>query len=250
MKATLLILFLIFCLCPGVCLYAQEEEPVIEPLTEAGEDLDLYGVLELFRESENLEAFEQALNDPTNEVNNLDLDENGEVDYIRVIEYMEGNTHVVVLQVLLGENEYQDVATIEIEDKGEGEYIMQIIGNEEIYGEGYSIEPNPEPAEESSVVVIGNIPIVRLMFAPGYTPWRSPWYWAHYPGWWKPWKPLPRELHRSRVLRFHRPIYRPATVRRSIRGLHIYKPHLKASPKAIKIRKPRVKKKPPKKKKD
>jgi len=31
--------------------------------TNAGEDLDLYGVLDLFAEAENLEEFEKALND-------------------------------------------------------------------------------------------------------------------------------------------------------------------------------------------
>lgn len=249
MKTTPFFLFLILCLFPGMCLYAQGREAVQDTMTEVGEDLDLYGVLELFRRAENMEAFEQALNDPRNEVNNLDLDENGEVDYIRVIEHAEEKTHLVVLQTSLGENEYHDVAVIEIEETGDGEYTLQIIGNEDIYGDGYCIEPDPDPEDKSSAVVIYKIPAVRLMFAPGYRPWRSPWYWRHYPRYWKPWKPVAATIHRTRVMRYHRPLFRPAPVRRSARGLIIYRPHLKSSPKAVKIHKPPVKKKPPKKKK-
>ena len=249
MKIKSLLLIFGVCLLPCIGLCAQSDVTVVTPLTEAGEDLDLYGVLELFQEAEDLEAFEKALNDPNSEVNNLDLDENGEVDYIRVEEYVEGDTHVLVLQVPLGENEYQDVATIEIEKKGETEYTLQAVGNEEIYGENYMIEPNPEPAGGSTAIVIVTLPIVRLVFRPGYQPYRSPWRWHRYPGWWKPWKPVPRSIHRTRVIRFHRHLWRPAKVRHSIHSHNIYMTKKKVSPKATKIKKKPPKKKPTKKKK-
>lgn len=137
-KLCFLALVLVFGFLCGVCLYAQEETAQV---SEAREDLDLRGVLELFRVAENLEAFEKTLNLEANEVNNLDLDGNEEVDYIRLEEHVEGNAHIVVLQVPLGENDYQDVATIEIERLAENDYTLQIIGNEELYGENYIIEP-------------------------------------------------------------------------------------------------------------
>ncbi len=62
---------------------AQEEITVVAPTSEAAEGLDLKAVSELFKDSENLEEFEKALNDPEVGINNLDLDENGEVDFIR-----------------------------------------------------------------------------------------------------------------------------------------------------------------------
>jgi hypothetical protein len=147
MRAKWLVLIFVLGFLPGAILYAQEETP---PLTEAGEDLDLYGVLELFLVAEDLESFEKALNDPKSEVNNLDLDGNEEVDYVRVEEHVEGNTHVIVLQVPLGENDYQDMATIEIEKLDNGEYTLQAVGNEEIYGENFIVEPNPEGSSTSS----------------------------------------------------------------------------------------------------
>ncbi len=150
MRGKLLFLILIFSLLPGANLLAQSGGAEATPATEAGEDLDLYGVLELFIVAEDLEAFEKALNDPKSEVNNLDLDGNGEVDYIRVEEHVEGNTHVIVLQVPLGENDYQDMATIEVEKLANEEYTLQAVGNEEIYGANYIVEPNPEGSPTSA----------------------------------------------------------------------------------------------------
>lgn len=150
MRGRLLLLILIFCLFLGTNLLAQGEGAEATPATEAGEDLDLYGVLELFLVAENLEAFEKALNDPKSEVNNLDLDGNEEVDYIRVEEHIEGNTHVIVLQVPLGENDYQDMATIEVEKLDNEDYTLQAVGNEEIYGENFIVEPSPDGSPTSS----------------------------------------------------------------------------------------------------
>jgi hypothetical protein len=80
-------------------LLAQDAEPA----TEAAEDLDLYGVAELLKESESIEDFEKRLNQESNEVNNLDLNSDDQVDYITVVEEVEGDTHVAILRVPLGE---------------------------------------------------------------------------------------------------------------------------------------------------
>jgi hypothetical protein len=92
-------------------LHAQDTEPA----TEAAKGLDLYGVAELLRESESIEDFEKRLNQESNGVNNLDLNGDDQVDYITVYEEAEGDTHVAILRVPLGENEYQDVASVDLE---------------------------------------------------------------------------------------------------------------------------------------
>ena len=78
-----------------------------------GDQLDLYGVLDLFKNTDNLEEFEKKLNSEDNEVNNLDLNNDDKIDYIRVVDYKEGNGHAIVLQVPINETESQDVAVIE-----------------------------------------------------------------------------------------------------------------------------------------
>ena len=81
-------------------------------------------------------------------VNNLDLNEDGETDYIRVVDNMDGDAHALVLQAVLSETESQDVAVIEIEKQGAEAAILQIVGDADIYGEQTIAEPFAEEASE------------------------------------------------------------------------------------------------------
>ncbi len=45
-----------------------------------------------------MEDFENKLNDKANEVNNLDLNSDDQVDYIGIVEEVEGDTHVLILR--------------------------------------------------------------------------------------------------------------------------------------------------------
>jgi len=204
--------------------FAQDDETAITPLTEAGENLDLQAVMELFMDSESVEDFEKALNDSTNEINNLDLNENGEVDYIRVVEHVDGDSHVLVLQVPLAENEYQDVATINIE-KNDDKYVIQAAGDTEIYGEDYYVEPVPEEEAQANTTIV----VVNVMYGVGYSPWISPYRWRVYPVWWRPWRPHPVSVYRSRVVRHHRHAYRHTRHRSTVRAHNTYKTHRKTS---------------------
>ena len=55
-----------------VAILAQTGGTAINADSDAATGLDLYAVAELFKDSENLEKFEQALNDPARGLNNLD----------------------------------------------------------------------------------------------------------------------------------------------------------------------------------
>jgi hypothetical protein len=213
----MIVLFII----PCHNLYSQDDVTVIVPTTEAGENLDLQAVMELFKEAETIEDFEKALNDSSNEVNNLDLNEDGEVDYIRIVEYVEGDAHVLVLQVPLAENEYQDVATINIEKNNE-DWVLQAVGDPDLYGEDYYVEPEPEVEVQTTTVVV-------VMFGVGYSPWISPWHWHYYPHWWRPWRPHPISVYRSRVVRHHRAHFRHTRHRSTLRSHNTYKSHRKTS---------------------
>ncbi len=58
-----------------------------DPVEEVpGDNFSLEGALELFKKSASPQEFEQLLNSPDSKVNNLDLNGDGEIDYIRVIE--------------------------------------------------------------------------------------------------------------------------------------------------------------------
>ncbi|KAA3611383.1 MAG: hypothetical protein DWQ05_20665 [Calditrichaeota bacterium] len=175
-------------------ILAQDDVTIIAPTSEAAEGLDLTAVSELFKDTESLEEFEKQLNDPETEINNLDLDDNGEVDYIRIVEDVVDDTHIIILQVPLGEDEFQDVATIEVEKNGEEDYNLQVRGNEEIYGPDYYIAP--------AHVHIHAWPIIPWIYRPVYRPYRSTFYFGFYPRWWRPYRPVTVNVYRTRTVRY------------------------------------------------
>ncbi|MCA9735429.1 hypothetical protein KC799_25050 [candidate division KSB1 bacterium] len=186
-------------------LYAQENVTIVAPTSEAAEGLDLTAVSELFKDAKDLEEFEKRLNDPETGINNLDLDENGEVDYIRIVEEVAEDTHIIILQVPLGENEFQDVATIEVEKADDDNYNMQVRGNEVIYGPDYYVTP--------TVVHIHVWPIIPWIYRPVYRPYRSVFYWGFYPTWWRPYHPVTVHVYRTRTV--HYTTHRTFTVRKT-----------------------------------
>lgn len=189
-SVSVFLLMLCFCLAN-----AQAEVTIVAPTSEAAEGLDLHAVGELFKVSNNLEEFEKALNDPETGINNLDLDDNGDVDFVRVVEEFNDDTHVIILQAVLGDDQFQDVATIDIEKaEGDDAYNMQIHGNDEIYGAHYYVAPTQ--------VHIHAWPIISWIYRPAYRPYRSAFYFGFYPRWWRPFRPLTVGVYRTRTVRF------------------------------------------------
>lgn len=226
MKKASLILFTALL---GTFSFAQESDSTgLE-----GDNLDLNGVLELFKESKDVEDFEKKLNTESNGVNNLDLNEDGEVDYIRVVDYADSNTHSLVLQVPVTESESQDIAVIEMEEVEEEKVNLQVIGDSDLYGEEYMLEPADEK-NASIVVNVNSWRPVRHLYGPRYVAWNSPYRWGYYPKWHQPWKRVAWRVYRPRVIRYHRSYYRFTTVRRchrahrNYRAHHVHSPHFHA----------------------
>ncbi len=221
MKAkSVLLLSLFVVIFSSTTSFAQSDS-----LGMLGDQLDLYGVLDLFKNSDNLEEFEKKLNSEDNEVNNLDLNNDDKIDYIRVIDYKEGNGHAIVLQVPINETEAQDVAVIELDNTADGEAHVQIVGDEDLYGKDYIVEPLEEKQKttvSNNTTVVVNVWAwrpVRYFYGPSYRVWVSPWRWSYYPVWWRPWRPVGWHVYHPRVVRY-RPYGRVVVVRRNPR---IYK---------------------------
>src|SRR5690349_5117265 len=83
-----------------------------------GDQFNLYGALEAFKRSNSPEAFERMLNQEGNNINNLDLNDDGEIDYIRVINRKDNDVQLFILQVPVTQKENQDIAVIELERTG------------------------------------------------------------------------------------------------------------------------------------
>ncbi|MEZ4997449.1 MAG: hypothetical protein R2758_08315 [Bacteroidales bacterium] len=172
-----------------------------------GDNLNLYAVMKLFQESETLEAFERSLNDEDSRINNLDLNNDGYVDYLTVTDYPNGDVHTIVMRSVLDRNEYQDVAVFTVEKLRNGEVQIQLIGDEALYGRNYIVEPiyaeTPNPGYRGRTVQRENVtvvtttyyevaawPMISFIYSPRYVVWRSNWYWGYYPVYYRPWRPL------------------------------------------------------------
>ena len=152
-------------------------------------NLDLKAVSTVFGESRNLEEFEQKLNDYDSGISNLDLNNDGQVDYLRVIENNEKNVHVVVIQAVLDKDIYQDVASIVVEKDRDNVTTVQVIGDPYIYGDNYIIEP----------AYVYTPSIFSFFWGSSYFSWRSPYYWGYYPNYYHYRRPFELNVYLSNV---------------------------------------------------
>lgn len=210
-----------------------------------GDHFSLEAALDLFKRSKDLESFELALNQADSKVNNLDLDSNGEVDYIRVVDNAGGQVHAIVLQVSLGKEEAQDVAVIQLERTGEATAMVQIMGAEDLYGPNVIVEPYEEksgnmkgPGGPSAPdappfmrvwVNVWGWPCVNWIYGPSYVMWISPWYWDYYPRWWRPWRPYGYHTYWGWHRHYH-PWYHYVNTCRVQQANALYQPRATHSP--------------------
>ena len=196
--------FLIISILAAIAAVATAKMPQDYPeeyLGLPGDNFNLYAVMKLFQESETLEGFERSLNDENSRINNLDLNNDNYIDYIKVIDYPDGDDHTIVLQAVLDRNESQDVAVFTVQRFRDGTVQIQLVGDEALYGRNYIIEPyyaetpNPGYTGKARTVVrttyveVSAWPVVRYIYMPNYVVWRSSWYWGYYPVYWRPWRP-------------------------------------------------------------
>ena len=105
----------------------------------ADKGLDLRAVGEVLKKAKDAADFERLLNSADSQVNNLDLNEDGQVDYIKVTEFGDEKVKGFSLTTELGPDDVQEIATIKIEKKPDSkeEAEVQYHGNPNIYGNGY-----------------------------------------------------------------------------------------------------------------
>jgi hypothetical protein len=176
-----------------------EKEPKLLGLP--GDDLDLYAVMDLFQKSKTIEDFEKSLNEEKTGINNLDLNEDKKVDFIKVETKKEGDNFKFILQDPVSETKTQNVAVIEVNKDKEQKVSLQVIGDKALYGEGFVIKPSskktqgvtPNPAytganpvketvpSTTTTVIVETVPIVQYVYSPAYVPYYPPYYYGYYP---------------------------------------------------------------------
>lgn len=224
------LLFLILCL--PLLLHAKEDNTLKEQIS-------LEGLLDLCRKASNPEELEKSLNDSGSAIHNIDLNDDGNIDYLNVEEAVEENIHMLFIRSEVNNNEFQDIAVIEVEKAGESLAYVRAVADSALFGEELAIEPKDEKELNSGgkggpyfmevpvKLLRANCwswPMVRALYLPGYRPWMSPWRLKRLPPWYKPWKPMPPAVFRPRLLP-PMAYYKPFPYRRAALAHKLYKMH-------------------------
>lgn len=173
--------------CITTQIQAQNNTQINAMNSEISTNLDLKAVASQFGESQNLEDFEMRLNDPKLQLSNLDLNNDNQVDYLRVVESVENRNHLILIQAVIDRDVYQDVATINVEKNNYNSINIQIIGNRNLYGSNYIYKP-----------VYYRPPILLSLFwNSNYRPYYSNWRWNYYPKHYYSWNSRPYYKYHS-----------------------------------------------------
>lgn len=141
--------------------------------------LDLNAVAAAFAESNSVREFEQILNSSRYMINNLDLNRDGWIDYIRVIETSRGYYHTLLLQACVAPGMFQDIATLVAERRPDVLYV-EVIGDPYLYGYNYIVRP----------VFVRRPPMWNVYGHATYAVWSSPYYYGYYPSYYTQPKPV------------------------------------------------------------
>jgi len=211
---TKLINTVLFSLLIAGKIFAQDVTTVRANSSDISDNLDLQAVASIFGDSRDLEDFEHRLNDPDAQISNLDLNNDNRVDYLRVIEVTEKNTHVIILQSVLAVDTYQDVATIEVERDRNNNVTVQVVGDSYIYGNNYIYEP----------VYVTQPAMFNVFWVSSYRPYYSPWYYGYYPtyySYWAPYTPYRYRYHVHNHINYNNS-YNYVNTGRSTRAQNLY----------------------------
>jgi hypothetical protein len=144
----------------------------VQTMVSASDGLNLKAVGELLKKAETAEQFETLLNSSKEGVNNLDLNEDGKADYIKVSEFGDEKVKGFSLTTEPAAGEVQELATIEIEKVSDSDARMQVHGNEQMYGNNHY--------HHSSFGMMDML-ILGYIFRP-HTMFASPYGYGNYPG--------------------------------------------------------------------
>ena len=147
----------------------------ITSAVNSADGLDFQLVGGLFQDGtvQDANSLEQELNKDGG-INNLDLNGDGDIDFINVSEN-EGNATAKSFDLTAGEgDESTYLGTVEVEKGADGTYNIHMNGSEEVYGSDYQYSSNYRPS-------VGQMLFYSWLFSPRPRYYHSPYYRGHYP---------------------------------------------------------------------
>jgi hypothetical protein len=155
---------------------------------KVAEGLDLSQLPELVSEAEDAEELEQLLN--TADINNLDLNDDDQIDYLNVEEYREGADRGFLLYTQEKDAPRTELAQVLISQQSETADVV-VKGNPDYYG---------NQSQYRSSFPLGQILLAGWLFnmaRPRY--YHAPYYVGSYPRYYRSRRPVSSSLYRSRL---------------------------------------------------
>lgn len=179
---------------------APQQDVVVTPSTpQVGDQLDLQALGEVVKQSNSAEEIENKLNQ-SGSINNLDLDGDGQVDYIKVNEVNDANGRGFVFLVD-GPNGSEQVAQISLSQSGDLAN-LNIQGNPTYYGSNNYY---------STSHLVRDMMIYNYLYGGYHRPYYSPYRYGHYPSHYRSYRTSgyhssPRVVTRTTTTRTTRPV--------------------------------------------
>ena len=151
----------------------KDTEYVTTIVHSAADGLNLQAVTDLATKVKTAEEFETKLNEKGNNINNLDLNEDDKVDYIKVTEINQGKQYGFSLTTELSndKNEEQELCVIQFEQGADKQVTVETHGNSNIYGSHHYYH------HRTSVTDI----LIWSYFLSPHRSYHSPWGYNRYP---------------------------------------------------------------------
>ena len=127
---------LLICFVPSCESDSKNQTTYVTTVQKMASDgLNLQAVTDLATKVKSTQEFEQELNKPNNQINNLDLNEDNTVDFIKVTEINNDTGKGFSLTTEVAPNDEQELAVIQFEvDKQTQQATVQATGNPQVYG--------------------------------------------------------------------------------------------------------------------
>ena len=166
----------------------QPKISVTPEVSNLGDNLNLQALGELVKNSTSAQDIEDKLN-TTGSINNLDLNGDGSVDYIKVTEYGDNNVKGFSFTVDIANGQTQEVATIEV-SKGTNDSQLNIQGNQQLYGNNNYYQ---------SRYSLSDLLIMNYLFS-YHRPYYSPYHYGYYPSYYHSYRSVPVTSYRTRMV--------------------------------------------------
>jgi hypothetical protein len=154
----------------------------------ASDGLDLEALIPLVKKVKDAEELEKELNKKDG-INNLDLNNDGKVDFLKVTEFGSKDAYGFSLTAFPDKGEEQEVATIEIK-KEQDEAAVQVSGNQQLYGQHHYYH---------SRFGVTEFLLMAYLLRPNPVFYSRGWGYGHYPSYYRGYSSTPYRFYKNRT---------------------------------------------------